>query len=246
MGRQHVGDGRAAHVARGDGAGQVVAAVQVGDVEVPRVLPHPPLEAERHEELLVVRDPVGEVGKEVHAHTPRHAGRRQRHAGHGIARIRGADGDVVAPTRESARDIRGHPRDAAVRPGALVVRRDVKDAQARHGQSAGRRFLARDGGGRAAPALAADARRAEAECSRLHLERLLGRAVTAFAYPFGHVDDAAVTAVVAAGYARAVTCQSAAAPAGCDLLRLPRVEVRVSNTQELERLLVAYGRREAT
>ena len=58
------------------------------------------------------------------------------------------------------------------------------------------------------------------------METLLGRAVTAFAYPYGAVDADSVDVVRAAGYRVAVTCEAEAVKPPCDPLRLPRFEVR--------------------
>ena len=51
-----------------------------------------------------------------------------------------------------------------------------------------------------------------------------------FAYPFGDVDEAAVTAVREAGFAAAVTCAESLVRPGASPLRLPRLEVRGGTT----------------
>ena len=61
--------------------------------------------------------------------------------------------------------------------------------------------------------------------SRHELEDLLGAPVTAFAYPYGRVPEAAARAVRAAGYRCAATCRGGAVRPGTDPLGLPRLEV---------------------
>ncbi len=61
--------------------------------------------------------------------------------------------------------------------------------------------------------------------SKTALERLLGRSVSAFAYPYGDVCDPAVDLVRAAGFRLAVTCEEAAVGRRTDPLRLPRLTV---------------------
>ncbi len=61
--------------------------------------------------------------------------------------------------------------------------------------------------------------------SKTALERLLGRTVSAFAYPYGDVCDPAVNLVRAAGFRLAVTCEEAAVGWRTDPLRLPRLTV---------------------
>ena len=61
--------------------------------------------------------------------------------------------------------------------------------------------------------------------SKTALERLLGRPVAAFAYPYGDVCDPAVDLVRAAGYHFAVTCEEATVGPRTDPLRLPRLAV---------------------
>ncbi len=58
---------------------------------------------------------------------------------------------------------------------------------------------------------------------RAELEDLTGRAVTQFAYPFGHHDPAVREAVQSAGFAAAYTFINGRVTLGDDLLRLPRL-----------------------
>jgi len=70
--------------------------------------------------------------------------------------------------------------------------------------------------------------RDEAERSRCVLENRLGRAVTAFAYPYGtraDYDATAATIVRQAGYTCAFTSQHGAIRPGLDAFTLPRVKV---------------------
>jgi peptidoglycan/xylan/chitin deacetylase (PgdA/CDA1 family) len=71
-----------------------------------------------------------------------------------------------------------------------------------------------------------EVRRHEIAEGRAVLERVLGRAVSSFAYPFGDVDAASVDLVRAAGFEAAVTCEEALVHPGADPLRLPRFEIR--------------------
>jgi peptidoglycan/xylan/chitin deacetylase (PgdA/CDA1 family) len=62
--------------------------------------------------------------------------------------------------------------------------------------------------------------------SRSALERITGRAVRSFAYPFGAVSDEAVTAVTAAGFDVAVTCDARPVRTREHRLRIPRIAAR--------------------
>ena len=76
------------------------------------------------------------------------------------------------------------------------------------------------------PSLASlDAARLSDEVSgcRAELEDLTGRAVTQFAYPFGHHDPAVRAAVAEAGYAAAYTFLNGRITVGDDAHRLPRL-----------------------
>ncbi len=72
----------------------------------------------------------------------------------------------------------------------------------------------------------------EVVANKSRLERLLGRSVVAFAYPFGAHDDATVTIVRAASFRIAVTCEPAPVQAPADCWRLPRLEVRGASGME--------------
>jgi peptidoglycan/xylan/chitin deacetylase (PgdA/CDA1 family) len=61
--------------------------------------------------------------------------------------------------------------------------------------------------------------------SRATLERLLGVEVTAFAYPYGDVNAAAVAMASSAGYRHALTCQARRLGPAERPLRLPRLQV---------------------
>lgn len=62
----------------------------------------------------------------------------------------------------------------------------------------------------------------EVSGSRAALEDVLGHAVTAFCYPFGSVDAAALAAVRRAGYDSALTCERNRVFPGTNPLLLPR------------------------
>ena len=70
--------------------------------------------------------------------------------------------------------------------------------------------------------------------SRVALERLLGRPVTSFAYPYGDVSDAAVELVGAAGFTVAVTCEEGPVRARVHRFRVPRVEVKEGPVESFE------------
>ncbi len=70
--------------------------------------------------------------------------------------------------------------------------------------------------------------------SRNTLERVLGRPVTALAYPFGAFDEVSVESCRRAGVTFAVTCEPRAVTCTDDSLRVPRVEIR---QQELSRFV---------
>jgi peptidoglycan/xylan/chitin deacetylase (PgdA/CDA1 family) len=82
-----------------------------------------------------------------------------------------------------------------------------------------------------------DVARREIDGGLRRLGEILGRAVTAFAYPYGDVGEAAVAAVRAAGLATAVTCVEGPVRRDADPLRLPRIEVKAGPADALaERL----------
>jgi peptidoglycan/xylan/chitin deacetylase (PgdA/CDA1 family) len=69
--------------------------------------------------------------------------------------------------------------------------------------------------------------------SRSALERLTGQSVTSFAYPFGDVSPEAVSAVMAAGFCDAVTCEPRGLRAREHPLRIPRIATREESGSEL-------------
>ena len=92
--------------------------------------------------------------------------------------------------------------------------------------------------------MAADEARAEAELSRHALERLVGRTVTAFAYPFGtRADYSPATRAILerAGYRLAFTSQHGPIRPGADPLTLPRIKVEGGEPLWMFRLLVRGG-----
>jgi peptidoglycan/xylan/chitin deacetylase (PgdA/CDA1 family) len=73
------------------------------------------------------------------------------------------------------------------------------------------------------PGLSDSELRREVQGSRKALQDLLGVPVEFFAYPFGHVDRAALEAVAAAGYTAACTFQNGRVLQGADPFLLPRL-----------------------
>ena len=64
VGSKNVGDLMLTKKMAGDHAGEVTTRVQVGDVESRSVLPHVALETEGEEGLPMIREPIGQVGKD--------------------------------------------------------------------------------------------------------------------------------------------------------------------------------------
>ncbi|MGH2976171.1 MAG: glycosyltransferase [Solirubrobacterales bacterium] len=85
------------------------------------------------------------------------------------------------------------------------------------------------------PDLADDAVADEIAGSRADLERSLGEAVHTFAYPYGRRDERAVAAAGAAGFAGACNTHPEHARLGDELMQIPRVEIR--GTDSLPRFL---------
>lgn len=79
----------------------------------------------------------------------------------------------------------------------------------------------------------------EVASSRNDLEAVLGKPVRAFAYPYGRVDDRIADAVRAAGFESACTVVSRPASLADDALRVPRIEIRGSDS--LLRFLVTVA-----
>ena len=75
------------------------------------------------------------------------------------------------------------------------------------------------------PELAADAKRDEIRVSKARLEELIGRSVTAFAYPYGLFDEDARLAVQEAGYRAACSTRSGFNDPEVDRYLLRRIEV---------------------
>jgi peptidoglycan/xylan/chitin deacetylase (PgdA/CDA1 family)/glycosyltransferase involved in cell wall biosynthesis len=70
----------------------------------------------------------------------------------------------------------------------------------------------------------------EIEGSRIDLESALGASVTTFAYPYGRLDDRVVAIVRRAGYNGACGVSPHLVHRGGDPLRIPRLEVRASDS----------------
>jgi peptidoglycan/xylan/chitin deacetylase (PgdA/CDA1 family) len=76
------------------------------------------------------------------------------------------------------------------------------------------------------PAQRPDVRAREIKDSKARLEALARRPITAFAYPYGAVDDATAESVRAAGFEIAVTTAPKPLGTEADPLRLPRREMK--------------------
>ena len=75
------------------------------------------------------------------------------------------------------------------------------------------------------PELDAEAKRSEVRGSKARLEDVIGRSVTAFAYPYGLFDDDARQAVAEAGYRTACSTRSGFNGPDADRYLLRRIEV---------------------
>jgi peptidoglycan/xylan/chitin deacetylase (PgdA/CDA1 family) len=89
-------------------------------------------------------------------------------------------------------------------------------------------------------ALAAQSPAARAEeigGSKAVLEGILGRPVTAFAYPYGDVNSSVARAARGAGYELAVSCEPEPLRATSDPWRLPRIEIHSGNSDRFGAIL---------
>jgi peptidoglycan/xylan/chitin deacetylase (PgdA/CDA1 family) len=77
--------------------------------------------------------------------------------------------------------------------------------------------------------------------SALCLERVLGRGVSAFAYPFGNYGREALEIVRAAGFEAALTCDEGTVTAEADPARLPRLEAPADVAALAERLRSCFS-----
>jgi peptidoglycan/xylan/chitin deacetylase (PgdA/CDA1 family) len=80
------------------------------------------------------------------------------------------------------------------------------------------------------PDLPDDALAGEVEASRAELEHVLECPVQSFAYPYGRLDDRAVAAVRRAGFVSACTTEPRLARLDDDPLRIPRIEIKGSDS----------------
>ena len=87
---------------------------------------------------------------------------------------------------------------------------------------------------RSLPLLSAEDCHREVFESRSALERVIGRPVTTFAYPFGDVSPDAVTTVMAAGFECAVSCEERGLRPREHRLRIPRLPTREESGAELD------------
>ena len=81
----------------------------------------------------------------------------------------------------------------------------------------------------------------EIRASKAAIERVVGRTVSSFAYPYGAHDDPAVAAVGRAGFVCAVTCEPGIVMPLSDPLRLPRIAVRPGDAAQLAAQLAQVG-----
>lgn len=91
------------------------------------------------------------------------------------------------------------------------------------------------------PALDAVTKRDEIRGSKQDLEDLLGRAVTSFAYPYGHLDGDARLAVEEAGYRSACSVRTGFNGPGVDRFLLRRIEVFGTDSVRQLRQKLRFG-----
>ena len=82
----------------------------------------------------------------------------------------------------------------------------------------------------------------EIQRSKVHLEAVLERRVTSFAYPFGYYTPETVKLVQAAGFTCACSCVEETVWQHSDCFQLPRFEVRNWNGQEFAKRLLRWFR----
>ena len=85
--------------------------------------------------------------------------------------------------------------------------------------------------------------RDEIRHSKAHLEKLLGRPVTSFAYPFGAIDKKTILLTRQAGFTCACTTSEETVWRHSDLFQLPRFGVENWNAEEFERRLLRWFNR---
>jgi peptidoglycan/xylan/chitin deacetylase (PgdA/CDA1 family) len=114
--------------------------------------------------------------------------------------------------------------------GATDDRPLLSEEQALRLRSEGHAIGAHTRTHRPLPTLAEEEARAEVGGSRADLESVLGTPVPTFAYPYGELDDAAVDASERAAFVAACTTRPHHVRFGDDPLRIPRIEMRGSDT----------------
>jgi peptidoglycan/xylan/chitin deacetylase (PgdA/CDA1 family) len=114
---------------------------------------------------------------------------------------------------------------------------EVRDLAARAGHTLGAHGVHH----LALSAHAYEVQRQEVMESALRLERVLGRAVSCFAYPFGNYGREALEIVRAGGFEAALTCDEGTVTAGADPARLPRVEAPADVAALAARLRSCFG-----
>jgi peptidoglycan/xylan/chitin deacetylase (PgdA/CDA1 family) len=94
----------------------------------------------------------------------------------------------------------------------------------------------------ALPALSVQEQAEEIATSRSSIERMIGRSVSSFAYPFGEYDGTTAKLVREAGLRRACTVEPGLVSASTDPFRIPRYEVRDWGAAEFEAKLLEWIR----
>jgi peptidoglycan/xylan/chitin deacetylase (PgdA/CDA1 family) len=120
--------------------------------------------------------------------------------------------------------------------GVLSRRPLLSWAQARQLDAAGVQLGAHTRTHPSLPAQSDEALMAEVAGSRSDLKADLGAPASTFAYPYGELDERAVAAVAGAGFDGACTVEPRLAGLDEDRLRVPRIEVR--STESLARFLL--------
>jgi len=124
----------------------------------------------------------------------------------------------------------GEKSDWSAEHGATDGRPLLTRAQALRMQDEGHAIGAHTRTHRPLPTLSEEEARAEVGGSRADLESALGTSVRTFAYPYGELDQTAVEASGRASFVAACTTRPRRAGFGDDPLRIPRIEIRGSDT----------------
>lgn len=92
----------------------------------------------------------------------------------------------------------------------------------------------------ALPMLPIGSQKEEITASKTRLEKLLGRPVTSFSYPYGHLSPETVAAIREAGFEYACSTVEEVAGSSADPFQLPRIMVTDRDGERFARLLARW------